>query len=93
MEAKTHRRGAKAAVETTKKAKTPTIILSRTAEIHGRGSDPYKWVSRLTETERRHVRTGGLVLIRDTNPHPACSAFKKVVYRNGRYYHRNYYAV
>jgi len=31
-------------------------IISETAVIHGRGSDPYKWVSGLTKSERETVR-------------------------------------
>jgi len=66
-------------------------IISQTGEIHGRGSDPFKWVSGLTDAERQAVRDGRVVLVRDDNQHPATTAFKRVMFRHGRYYHRNYY--
>ncbi len=68
------------------------LLISQTGEIHGRGSDPYKWVSYLTSTERQHVREGtATVLIPDDNPHYQCAAFKRVFYhpRSGKFYHRN----
>jgi len=65
------------------------IIFSTTGEIHGRSSDPYKWVSRLTAAERAHVLAGGTVLIRDhAARHHTQSGWKRVVYRHGRYMHR-----
>lgn len=41
-----------------------TIIISETGEVHGYGSDPYKWVSHLTAEERAAVRAGQVVLVR-----------------------------
>lgn len=66
------------------------MIISATGKIHGRGSDRWKWVSGLTAEERAACRRGELVLIHDTNPHPACTPYKQVLYKHGRYYHRNY---
>lgn len=63
-------------------------IVSEKGEIHGRGSDPYKWVSHLTADERSAVRAGHPVLIRDHNRHPKCAGWKRVWHRGGRYYHR-----
>jgi hypothetical protein len=65
--------------------------ISRTAQIHGRGSQPYRWVSRLTVEEKDAVIRGGLVLIRDHHPLSGCD-YKKVVYdrRSKRFGHRNY---
>jgi len=80
------------------------IIISKTGEIHGRGSDSYKWVSFLTSEERKHVREGSaIVLIPDDNPHHECVPYKRVYFRRERgisqetgkswaknnYYHRN----
>jgi hypothetical protein len=69
---------------------TDNIMISSTGTIHGRGSDIHKWVSGLTAEEREHCRSGGLVLIRDRNPHPATTEYKRVVYWQGKYSHRNY---
>ena len=41
-----------------------TVIFSKTGELHGAGSAPYKWVSRLTRREREAVKQGALVVIR-----------------------------
>lgn len=40
------------------------IIISKTGEVHGYGSDPYKWVSHLTKEEREAVRAGRVVLVK-----------------------------
>ena len=64
--------------------------ISQTGVIHGRGSDKFKWVSGLSAAERAECRSGGIVLIRDTNRHPATASFKRVEFRAGRYIHRNY---
>ena len=108
----------------------PIITVSKTGEIHGRGSDPYKWVSRLTSREREIVQRqrrrellrtgyhyGGIIIDYSTNTrrsliqkeidfcnepneyvlirdheadHYTQSGWKKVIYRNGRYSHREY---
>ena len=52
------------------------IMVSESGEIHGMGSQPYRWVSKLTKSERDHVRAGGIVLIRDTNTHYMATDFK-----------------
>jgi hypothetical protein len=67
-------------------------IISTTGIINGRGQDKYKWVSGLTAEERKAVRDGKIVLIKDDNPHPACTEYKIVKYApvTGAYYHRNY---
>lgn len=67
------------------------IMLSVTGIINGRGSSKYRWVSGLTKAERDHVKSGGIVLIRDTCKHYMCTPFKRVTYFNGRYSHKNYY--
>ena len=64
------------------------VIVSRTGEIHGAGSDPWKWVSRLTEGERTHVKRGGTVLVWGGSTHGGHPPWRKVLYRNGRYTHR-----
>lgn len=67
------------------------VIISETGKIHGRGSEPYKWVSGLTKSEREAVKRGETVLIYDGNKHPMCTEYKQVTYHNGRYGHKNYY--
>jgi len=52
---------------------------------------PWKWVSGLTKSEREAVKNGETVLIYDGNEHPMCTEYKQVVYKNGRYTHRNFY--
>lgn len=66
-------------------------IISRTAQIHGRGSQPYRWVSGMTLDERLAVKRGELVLIRDHHPLSGCD-YKRVVYdrRSNKFGHRNY---
>jgi len=65
------------------------IKISKTGEIHGRGSMRHRWVSRLTADERAHVRTGGTVLIRDNEAHHHTQCgWKQVTYSAGRYGHR-----
>ena len=39
-------------------------IFSETAEQHGYGSDPWKWVSHMTPDERAFARAGGTVVFR-----------------------------
>lgn len=39
------------------------IIFSKTGEVHGYGSEPYKWVSRLTKAERDAVKNGETVIV------------------------------
>lgn len=63
------------------------IRISQTGEIHGRGSDQWKWVSKLTDEEREAVRNGETVVIPD-EVGPGRCGLKRVVYNNGRYYHR-----
>lgn len=70
---------------------TERAIISETGIIHGRGCDKFKWVSGLTSEERETVKGGGIVLIRDDCGHHATTEFKRVIHKNGRYYHRNYY--
>jgi len=67
------------------------IMVSESGEIHGMGSQPYRWVSKLTKSERDHVRAGGIVLIRDTNTHYMATDFKRVTLYNGKFSYRNYY--
>jgi len=66
-----------------------TIIISKTAVIRGRGSDPYKSVTHLTPDERAAIRAGKTVLVADENQHPQCAPFKRVYEYKGRFYHRN----
>lgn len=72
------------------KPTTQSLIESHTVEIHGRGSEPYKWVSRLTPAERAHVINGGTVLIRDEDAHHYNQCGWKQVIRSplGRWFHR-----
>jgi hypothetical protein len=65
-------------------------IVSSTGVINGRGSG-YRWVSSLTAGERETVRRGGVVLVRDDNPHWTTADYKLVTFYKGKYQHRNYY--
>ena len=68
------------------------IIISRTGQQHGAGSDPYKWVSRLTRDEQAACKSGAaLVVVTDS---PACrngftrrelETVRVVRYQSGRY--------
>lgn len=39
------------------------IIFSETGEVHGYGSEKYKWVSKLTKAERDAVQAGKTVIV------------------------------
>lgn len=39
------------------------IIFSETGEVHGYGSERYKWVSKLTPTEQAAVKSGKVIVI------------------------------
>lgn len=39
------------------------IIFSETGEVHGYGSERYKWVSKLTPSEQAAVKSGQVVVI------------------------------
>jgi len=68
------------------------VIISETGEIHGHGSQQFRWVSYLTREEREAVRCGGIVLVRDDRyPGRGTTEYKQVTYWRGRYGHRNYY--
>jgi hypothetical protein len=70
-------------------ARFGSLVVSGTGEIHGRGRDPYKWVSRLTPIEREAVLAGCLVVVhRGASTHGGNPPYRKVVYTNGRYTHR-----
>ena len=66
-------------------------IISKTAIINGRGSDKFRWVSGLTDEERRAVREGGTVLVKDDNGHHTTTSHKLVTFYDGKYSHRNYH--
>lgn len=63
------------------------VIISKTAEQHGFGSDPYKWVSYLSGTEKIYVKRGGLVLFRSSRLSGGNNGtyWRRVIYKNGRY--------
>ena len=63
-------------------------ILSKTGKIHGVGSDPYKWVSGLTQKERDADRKGKIVYIKYRPNHYTQSGFKICKYTYGRWGHR-----
>lgn len=42
---------------------TSNVIFSESGEVHGYGSDWYKWVSKLTPTEQAAVKSGEVVVI------------------------------
>ena len=67
------------------------MIVSPTGEIHGRGIDRWRWVSRLSDSERSAVKEGVVVLIADPVQHHRCTDYKQVTYQDGRYGHRNWY--
>ena len=69
------------------------IMISRTGQQHGAGSDPYKWVSGLTPEERVAAKSGSaLVVVTDS---PACrdrrltrselATVRVVLYKRGHY--------
>ena len=64
------------------------IHVSTTGEIHGVGSNRYKWVSRLTDAERQAAQRGELVIVTGAPTHAGNPPFRMVVHRGGRYYHR-----
>jgi len=65
------------------------VIISSTGEVHGWGRHPYKWVSRLTPSERTAVQDGALVVVeRGASTHSGHPPYRKVVYSWGRYRHR-----
>jgi len=66
-------------------------IISTTGKINGRGSDIYKWISGLTDSEREAARRGDLVLVKDSSDHYMSTGYKKVKFYDGKYEHRNYY--
>lgn len=66
-------------------------IISTTGKINGRGSDRYKWISGLTDSEREAARRGDLVLVKDSSGHYMSTLYKKVKYYAGKYEHRNYH--
>jgi hypothetical protein len=70
----------------------PQVVISKTGVAHGWGSDPYKWVSHLTQQEKAHVRAGGIVLVTDCPPcgggsKRGCTS-RRVIYAYGRFTHR-----
>tara|TARA_R110002020_G_scaffold56674_4_gene156632 strand:+ start:952 stop:1173 length:222 start_codon:yes stop_codon:yes gene_type:complete len=65
-------------------------IISKTGIINGRGSK-FRWVNGLTGEERRAVREGGTVLVKDDNDHHTTTSYKLVTFYEGKYSHRNFY--
>jgi len=61
---------------------------SPTGESHGCGSEPYRWVSQLTPTERELVKAGHVVIIDKYVSSNAPQPIQLVVYAHGRYNHR-----
>ena len=68
------------------------VIISPTGVIHGRGRQPHRWVSGLSVEERRAVREGKVVLIKDDCKHHNTSEYKQVVFsaEHKRYNHKNW---
>ena len=68
------------------------IIISKTGQLHGFGTDKYKWVSRLTKEEREAVRNNETVLIkmRGKIAHNQ-TQYKKVIVAGRGFSHRNFY--
>jgi hypothetical protein len=66
---------------------TKTII-SETGKAHGFGSDPWKWVSGLSDAEREHVKNGTAIVLVDGAPGYAGTTIRRVLYSRGRYIHR-----
>jgi len=69
------------------------IMISETGEVHGYGSDPWKWVSYLTKEEKAHVRAGGIVLVKGdrlSGPGAQSGTYWRQVKRtcSDRYVHR-----
>ena len=64
------------------------VIISHSGEIHGQGSDPFRWVSYLTKEERNAVKDGELVVVLGGSTHSGYPPYRKVVYEVRRYMHR-----
>lgn len=69
------------------------IVFSETGEVHGYGTDRYKWVSRLTAEEREAVREGTATVIVEADGKSGGSHgsyYREVTYdaRNRRYNRR-----
>ena len=66
------------------------IIISKTGEVHGHGSDRWKWVSRLTSEERAIARQcrDYLIVTKDARTHGGNPPFRVVVFHKGYYNHR-----
>lgn len=64
------------------------FVYSPTGESHGSGSDTYRWVSRLTKTERQLVHDGHIVVIDKFVSRRAPCPVQIITYHNGRYNHQ-----
>jgi hypothetical protein len=66
------------------------IVVSKTAVVHGAGSDTYKWVSQIEPDIRRRLRNGDniVVVTQIASRHYTQSGWKQIYYKCGRYYHR-----
>ena len=66
------------------------VIVSKTGKIHGRGSMPHKWISGLSEKERKALKERtAVVLVPDKSAHHYTQCgFKQVTYWHGKYGHR-----
>ena len=65
------------------------IVISKTGEIHGSGSQPFKWVSYLSKEEQNAVKQGkAVVIVRGASTHGGNPEFRRVIYDGGRYAHR-----
>jgi len=66
-------------------SKAPVMIFSPTGEKHGSGSDPYRWVSGLTDEERQAVKDSKMVIIGGAPTHAGHLPVRKVIYGKGRW--------
>ena len=70
-----------------------TRIVSTTAQQHGFGRAPFKWVSGATATERAAARVGHLVVFQvrvAVNQYRHRLEWRQMVYKHGRYVPRVY---
>lgn len=67
------------------------VVLSSSGELHGAGSDPWKWVSFLSKRDLAALDDGDLVVVRSDEPrwtHAGNPAYRIAVRRGRRLVHR-----
>lgn len=66
------------------------IIISKTGQANGFGSDRFKSVTKLTKEEREAVISGGIVLVEGCPPAhgKTGTTLRQVTVNRGKFYHR-----